>query len=129
VHTISIGLRTSIQDGTICHVSHDSEYAPGGFALHIGDEVTVGHRVILHGCHIEDRCLIGMGSTLLDGAIIETEVIIGANTLVPQNKTLKSGYLYLGNPCRQIRRLRQGEKDFLTYSAKHYVKLKDRHLK
>ncbi|KPK38299.1 MAG: hypothetical protein AMJ69_08770, partial [Gammaproteobacteria bacterium SG8_47] len=68
VNQIHIGHRTNIQDHCVLHVTHDSGYNPGGHALHIGDEITVGHRVILHGCTIEDRCLIGMGAIVMDGA-------------------------------------------------------------
>jgi carbonic anhydrase/acetyltransferase-like protein (isoleucine patch superfamily) len=67
VNSIEIGARTNIQDGTILHVSHDSEFAPGGFPLSIGADITVGHQAILHGCTIEDRCLVGMAATVMDG--------------------------------------------------------------
>ena len=69
VHSIRIGARTNIQDGSVLHVTQDNEFSPGGFALTVGDDVTVGHGVILHACTIEDLVLIGMGSTVLDGAV------------------------------------------------------------
>jgi len=128
VHRITIGERSNIQDGSVLHVTHDSEHTPGGFALTIGDDVTAGHRVILHACTIGNRCLIGMGSSILDGATIEDDVMIGANSLVPPNKILKSGYLYLGSPVKQARALTEAELDFLRYSAKSYVDLKNKHL-
>ena len=127
INTIDIGRRTNIQDGSVLHVTHDSEYAPGGAALVVGDEVTVGHRVVLHACTVGDRCLIGMGAVLLDGAVIGTGTIIGAGSLVPPNKELEGGYLYVGSPVRRIRELRDGEKRFLAYSADHYAQLKSRH--
>jgi len=127
IQTISIGARTNIQDGSVLHVTHDSEHAPGGFALTIGDDVTVGHKVILHACTIGDRCLVGMGSTVLDGAVLEDEVMLGANSLVSPGKVLESGYLYLGSPAKQARALTDKERQWLQYSAAHYVDLKNRH--
>jgi len=93
VNTIQIGNNTNIQDNSVLHVTHDGPYNPGGFNLIIGNNVTVGHRVILHGCHIGDSCLIGMGATVMDGAVIEANTLIGAGSLVTPNKHLESGYL------------------------------------
>jgi carbonic anhydrase/acetyltransferase-like protein (isoleucine patch superfamily) len=128
IHSISIGSRSNVQDGSVLHVTHDSEYAPGGHALLIGDEVTVGHKVILHACTIGDRCLVGMGSTVLDGAALEQGVMLGAHSLVAPNKVLESGYLYVGVPARKIRKITDKERDWLVYSARHYVELKNRHM-
>jgi carbonic anhydrase/acetyltransferase-like protein (isoleucine patch superfamily) len=128
VHHIEIGARTNIQDGSVLHVTHDSEYEPNGSPLIIGNDVTVGHKVILHACVIHDRCLIGMGAIVMDDAIIQSDVILGAGSLVPPHKELESGYLYLGSPARKIRPLTEHELKFLPYSAKHYVALKNRHL-
>lgn len=83
---------------------------------------------MLHGCTIGNRVLVGMGSILLDGAVIEDDVMIGAGSLVPQNKRLESGYLYLGSPVKQIRPLSDEEKAGLRYSANNYVKWKDEYL-
>jgi carbonic anhydrase/acetyltransferase-like protein (isoleucine patch superfamily) len=127
IHSIVIGERTNIQDGCVLHVTHDSEYAPGGFGLKVGNEVTVGHNVILHACTVEDLCLIGMGSVVLDGAVVESGAMIGAGSLVPPNKVLQGGYMWLGSPVKRARELTDKEKDFLKYSAQHYVKLKNRH--
>jgi carbonic anhydrase/acetyltransferase-like protein (isoleucine patch superfamily) len=127
VNSIAIGARTNIQDGSILHVSHDSEFAPGGFALHIGADITVGHRVILHGCRIEDGCLVGMGATVMDGAILRSGVLLGAGSLVPPGQDLEGGYLWVGSPARRIRPLREHERAFLAYSPEHYVELKNRH--
>jgi carbonic anhydrase/acetyltransferase-like protein (isoleucine patch superfamily) len=129
VNYISIGKRTNIQDNSTLHGSPDCEFYPGGYPVIIGENVTVGHNVILHGCTIGNLCLIGMGSTILDGAIIEDEVIIGAASLVPPNKTLASGYLYLGSPAKQIRPITEKEKRLLRYSADYYVELKNDFLK
>jgi len=127
IHSIVIGERTNIQDGCVLHVTHDSEYAPGGFGLKVGNEVTVGHNVILHACTVEDLCLIGMGSVVLDGAVVESGAMIAAGSLVPPNKVLQGGYMWLGSPVKRARELTDKEKDFLKYSAKHYVRLKNRH--
>ena len=127
VNSIYIGARTNIQDGTILHVSHDSEFAPGGFALLIGADVTVGHQAILHGCTVEDRCLIGMAATVMDGAVIHSGAIVGAGSLVPPGRELEGGFLWVGSPARKVRPLRPEEEGFLDYSAKHYVELKNRH--
>lgn len=128
VNSITIGARSNIQDNSVCHVEHKSSWNPEGQPLIIGDDVTVGHNVILHGCRVGDRCLIGMGSIVLDGAEIESDVLLGAGSLVPQGKRLASGYLYFGNPVKQIRALTDEEREHFTYSSKHYVKLKNIYL-
>ncbi len=128
VHSITIGARSNIQDGSILHVSHDSRFHPGGFPLLIGAAVTVGHRVILHGCTIEDRCLIGMGAVIMDGALLQSGVILAAGSLVPSGKTLTGGYLWMGSPVRRIRPLEPNEIESLGYSAEHYVRLKNRYM-
>ena len=127
IHSITIGSRTNIQDGSILHVTHDSEYAPGGFKLTVGDDVTIGHNVVLHACTVEDRCLIGMGSVVLDGAVVKSGAMVGAGSLVPPNKVLEGGYMWLGSPVKRARELTDKEKNFLEYSAQQYVKLKNRH--
>lgn len=129
VNYISIGKQTNIQDNSTLHTSPDCEFYPGGYPLIIGENTTIGHNVILHGCTIGNLCLIGMGSTILDGVIIEDEVIIGAASLVPFNKVLKSGYLYLGSPVKQIRPITEKEKRLLHYNADCYVELKKDFLK
>lgn len=129
IHSIRIGRRSNIQDGSVLHVTHDSEYAPGGAKLTVGNDVTVGHKVILHACTIEDLCLIGMGSVVLDGAIVQSGAMVGAGSLVPPNKILEGGYMWLGSPVKKVRLLTDKETAFLSYSAEHYVKLKNRHAK
>ncbi|MDT8398385.1 MAG: gamma carbonic anhydrase family protein [Pseudomonadales bacterium] len=128
VHHISIGARTNIQDGSVLHITSAESSAPDGFPLVVGDDVTVGHRVILHGCTIGDRVLIGMGAIVMDGVTVESDVIVGAGSVVSPGKTLSSGGLYVGSPARRVRELSSREREFLLYSAKHYVKLKDLHL-
>ncbi|MDU6926938.1 gamma carbonic anhydrase family protein [Franconibacter helveticus 513] len=128
VNYVAIGRRTNIQDGSVLHVTHKSSYNPEGNPLLIGEEVTVGHKVMLHGCTIGNRVLVGMGTIILDGAVIEDDVMIGAGSLVPQNKRLESGYLYLGSPVKQIRPLKETELEGLKYSANNYVRWKDEYL-
>lgn len=127
VHKIEIGARSNIQDGSVMHVSHDSYYLPGGRSLVIGEGVTVGHRVLLHGCEIADDCFIGMGSTILDGAVLQQGAMLGAGSLVPQGRTLEGGYLWLGRPAKRVRVLTEKEREIITYTAEHYVKLAQRH--
>jgi carbonic anhydrase/acetyltransferase-like protein (isoleucine patch superfamily) len=127
IHKIRIGENTNIQDNSLLHISHDSQYLPGGAPLIIGSNVTVGHQVTLHGCQIGDYCLIGMGSIVLDNARIQDRVMIGAGSLVPPGKVLDSGYLYVGSPVKQARELKPSELEFLEYSAEHYCELAQRH--
>lgn len=127
VQSIRIGERTNIQDGAIVHVTHDGEFSPGGFATHIGDDVTIGHRAIIHACTIEDRVLVGMGAILMDGAVVRSDVMIGAGSLVPGGAELESGRLYVGSPVKEKRELTDEELRFLRYSAEHYAKLAQRH--
>ncbi len=123
VNRIRIGAETNIQDLSVLHVSHKSATRPEGAPLLIGDRVTVGHRVILHGCEIGDECLIGMGAIVMDHAVLEPQVLIGAGSLVPEGKRLKGGHLYLGSPVREVRPLTAQELAYFSYSAAHYVRL------
>lgn len=128
VNYIEIGARTNIQDGSVLHVTHKSKHNPEGNPLIIGEDVTVGHKVMLHGCTIRDRVLVGMGSIILDGAIIASDVVIGANSLVTQGKKLESGYLYVGSPAKAARKLTEAELEHLRYSANNYVQWKNDYL-
>ncbi len=123
IHHIRIGRRSSIQDGSVLHVTHDGPHNPGGFPLVIGEEVTVGHQVTLHGCTLGDRILVGMGSVVMDGATVSDEVIIGAGSLVTPGTELESGHLYLGRPAKVVRALDASEREFLRYTAGRYVDL------
>ena len=128
MHRIRIGARTSVQDGSVLHITHAGPFNPDGYPLLIGDEVTIGHNVTLHGCTLGNRILVGMGSIVMDGAVVEDAVVIGAGSLVPPGKVLQSGYLYVGSPVKQARALTDQERTFFAYSAANYVKLKDLHL-
>lgn len=128
MHQIRIGQRCSIQDGAVLHITHASDYNPAGWPLSIGDDVTIGHKAVLHGCTVGSRVLVGVGAIVMDGAMIEDEVIVGAGCMVPPGKTLESGYVYVGNPAKQLRLLSDKERQFFRYTAGNYVKLKDQYL-
>lgn len=128
MHSITIGARTSIQDNSCLHITHASTYKPEGYPLSIGDDVTVGHMAMLHGCTVGSRVLVGMGTTILDGAVIEDEIIIGAGSLVPPGKRLESGFMYMGSPVKKIRPLDEKEIEYFQYAGLNYVKLKDEYL-
>lgn len=128
MHRIRIGARVSVQDGSVLHITHASDFNPGGFPLTIGDDVTIGHKAILHGATLGSRILVGMGAIVMDGAVVEDEVIIAAGAVVPPGKRLESGYVYAGNPARALRPLKEKERDFFPYTAGNYVRLKDDYL-
>ncbi len=128
VNIIRIGARSNVQDGSVLHVSRPSQKNPAGSPLLIGEDVTVGHKCMLHGCTLGNRILVGMGAIVMDDAVVEDDVIIGAGSLVPPGKTLASGYLYVGSPVKQARPLNDAERAFLKTSADNYVRLKDEYL-
>ncbi len=127
-HRIRIGSRTSVQDGSVLHCTHASDFNPGGYPLTIGNECIIAHKVTLHGCTIGDHVLVGMGAIIMDGAVVESKVIIAAGSIVSPGKVLESGYLYRGSPARQARELTEKELNFFSYSAGNYVRLKDQHI-
>ncbi|BEV73232.1 MULTISPECIES: gamma carbonic anhydrase family protein [unclassified Paludibacterium] len=127
VNHIRIGTGSNIQDFAMLHVTHKRSDDPEGAPLIIGEHVTIGHHVTLHGCTIGDEVLIGIGSIVLDRAVIEKHVLIGAGSLVPPGKHLKSGYLYLGNPVKAVRPLSAEEIAYFRYSAEHYQRLAAKH--
>lgn len=128
MHTIRVGDRTSIQDGSVLHITHAGPYHPDGYPLCVGSDVTVGHAAVLHGCTVGDRVLIGMGAIVMDAAVVQSDVVVAAGALVTQGKVLRSGYLYAGSPAREIRPLSSAEMAYFCYSARNYVQLKDQHL-
>ena len=123
VNTIHIGARTNVQDGSVLHVSRPTPKNPDGYPLIIEEDVTLGHKVMLHGCTIKAQSLIGMGAIILDGAVIDRHVIVGAGTLVTARTHLESGYLYVGSPAKKVRELRPEEYDYFLQSSANYVKL------
>ena len=128
VEKITIGKASNIQDGCILHVSHAGQYSQQGHPLIMGEGVTLGHRAVVHASTIGNYCLIGIGAIVLDDAILEDYVMLGAGSLVPPAKKLYSGNLYFGAPAKLSRALTPQEKAFLEYSAQHYVSLKNRYL-
>ncbi|MBI2785471.1 MAG: gamma carbonic anhydrase family protein [Legionella longbeachae] len=128
VNSIKIGNACSIQDGAVLHVTHDGPYTPGGQALILGQGITIGHQAVLHACTVDDYCLIGMGALILDAVHIQHHVMVAAGSVVSPGKILESGYLYLGNPAKAVRKLTEQELQKLEYSAHHYVRLKDKYL-
>jgi carbonic anhydrase/acetyltransferase-like protein (isoleucine patch superfamily) len=129
VNRIVIGRGSNVQDLTMGHVSHKTAEKPDGSPLIIGDYVTVGHSVILHGCTIGNECLIGMGSIVMDDVAIPDRVMIGAGSMVTQGKVLESGMLYMGRPAKAVRALTAEEMAYLRYSAEHYMRVKDNYLR
>jgi gamma-carbonic anhydrase len=117
VMPIRIGARTSIQDGTVIHVT------AGRFGTTIGSDCTVGHSAIIHACTVEDFCLIGMGSILLDGACIGRGSLVGAGALVTPGTVIPPGSLVLGSPARVKRPINDKEREQIEYGATHYVEL------
>jgi carbonic anhydrase/acetyltransferase-like protein (isoleucine patch superfamily) len=128
VNRIRIGARSNVQDNSCLHVTHDGPYSPGGVDLQIGDDVTIGHGVILHACRIGNRCLIGMGSIVMDRVTVEDDVLVAAGSVVSPGKTLKAGWLYRGSPAQPARELTAEEIQSLKYSAEHYVRVKNKYL-
>ncbi len=128
MHRIRIGARVSVQDGCVLHITHASDFNPGGYPLTVGDDVTIGHKAILHGATLGSRILVGMGAIVMDGAVVEDEVIIAAGAVVPPGKHLEGGHVYAGNPARALRPLKETEREFFPYTAGNYVRLKDDYL-
>jgi len=127
VNSIRVGARTNLQDGTVVHGTHPREPG-GGHAVTIGDDVTIGHQCLVHGCTIESLCLIGMGAQILDGAVIRSGAFVGAGSLVTGGKVLEGGYLWLGRPARRARPLTEEERAMIAYLARYYVELKNDYL-
>jgi len=128
VNRIRIGHSSNIQDLAMGHVSHKSSSKPDGSPLLIGNYVTIGHAVILHGCSIGDDCLVGMGSIIMDDVVLQPRCMVGAGSLVSPGKVLESGHLYIGRPAVKVRALTDAEVAYLRYSAEHYVRVKDNYL-
>ncbi|WP_333879156.1 gamma carbonic anhydrase family protein [Methylobacter sp.] len=129
VESIMIGEGTNVQDGSVLHVTHAGKYTGQGYPLTIGKGVTIGHRAVVHACTVGNYCLIGIGAIIMDGAVLEDYVMLGAGALVPPGKKLESGHLYVGVPARQARPLNESEKEFLEYSSQQYIHLKNEYLK
>ncbi|HCD51965.1 MAG TPA: gamma carbonic anhydrase family protein [Balneolaceae bacterium] len=116
VNKITIGKRSNVQDNVCIHVMHQTG------PTFIGDEVTIGHGAVVHGCTIKDRVLVGMNAVILDKVIVEPDVIIAAGSLVAPNKTLESGYMYMGSPAKPVRKLTEDEIASIPKYSQNYVK-------
>ncbi|MHB8919637.1 MAG: gamma carbonic anhydrase family protein [Halothiobacillus sp.] len=127
VNTITIGQDSNLQDGVIVHVNQPSIKRPEGTPCAVGKEVTVGHRATLHACSIGNQVLVGMGSIVMDDAVVEDFVIIGAGSVVAPGKRLESGFLYLGAPARKVRPLTADEINYFAQSAQFYRNLARQH--
>ncbi|KZX81062.1 gamma carbonic anhydrase family protein, partial [Oleiphilus sp. HI0009] len=123
MHRIRIGARTSVQDGSVLHITHAGPFNPDGYPLTIGEDVTIGHKALLHGCTIGDRVLVGMGAIIMDGATVEDDVVVAAGSIVAPGKTLESGFVYRGSPAKKVREISEKARKFFTYSANNYVNL------
>lgn len=123
VHEIRIGAHSNIQD---CSVLHGMKQQYG---VYVGEYVTVGHNVTLHGCRVEDRCLIGMGSIILNGAVIGAGSIIAAGTLIPEKTAVEPGSLWMGSPGKFRRKLDEKDKEAIMRYANNYLGYKDSYLK
>jgi carbonic anhydrase/acetyltransferase-like protein (isoleucine patch superfamily) len=121
VHSIRVGADTNIQDGSVIHVTG------GKFATTIGDRVTIGHRVLVHGATLHDDCFIGMGATLLDGVTVEPFGFVAAGALVPPGMLVKSGWLALGNPAKLVREIKPEEREMMLAIWPRYVGHADCH--
>src|SRR3546814_15666625 len=120
-----MGVRSKNHDGTGIHFSHDGPHAKlGGLATVIGEDVTIGHKAIIHACRIEDAVLVGMGAIVLDGAVVKKHAFIGAGALVPPGRTVGEGELWVATPARKRRVLSDAELEGLHYSAGPHVRLK-----
>ena len=117
VNEVRIGERTNIQDGCVIHVTSD------GLGTYLGNDITVGHKAILHACTLEDRCLIGMGAVVMDGVVVESGAMVAAGALVTFNKRIKSGELWAGSPARFLRKLSDDEGAQIDKSSKVYADL------
>ena len=122
VNYVRIGARTNVQDGSVLHVMKDE------WALILGDDITVGHAVVLHGCTIESRCLIGMRATILNGAVIGTGSIVAAGTLIPERMVIPPGSLVMGSPGKVKRQLTDEDQASIDRYAARYVEYKDIYL-
>ena len=111
---VQIGEGTNVQDGSVLHVDP-------GFPLTLGRHVTIGHKVMLHGCTVGDGSLVGINSVVMNGAKVGPGTLVGANTLVPEGKEIPGGVLVVGSPAKVVRELRPEEKDFLLHIARSYV--------
>jgi len=128
VNYIRIGARSNVQDGSVLHVTRPYPGSDAGWPLIVGEDVVIAHGVTVHGCTIGNRVLVGIGAIVLDGAVVEDDVMIAAGTVVPPGKRLESGGLYMGNPARRARDITDAERARIPVMAGFYIDLKDEYL-
>ena len=116
INSITIGDNSNVQDGSVVHIGYKETVV-------VGKNVTIGHNVILHGCTVQDNCLIGMGAILLNGSVVEENAIVAAGSVVPQGKVVKSGTLFMGTPAKYIRDLTEDDFKHIKNNAEEYVNL------
>ncbi|XWS25788.1 hypothetical protein CRYUN_Cryun27aG0097500 [Craigia yunnanensis] len=126
VNSISVGSGTNIQDNSLVHVAK-SNLSGKVLPTIIGDNVTVGHSAVLHGCTVEDEAFVGMGATLLDGVVVEKHAMVAAGALVRQNTRIPTGEVWGGNPAKFLRKLTDEERSFISQSATNYTNLAQVH--
>ncbi|XVF73773.1 hypothetical protein PTKIN_Ptkin13bG0008700 [Pterospermum kingtungense] len=122
VNSISVGSGTNIQDNSLVHVAK-SNLRRKVLPTIIGDNVTIGHSAVLHGCTVEDEAFVGMGATLLDGVVVEKHAMVAAGALVRQNTKIPTGEVWGGNPAKFLRKLTDEEMAFISQSASNYTNL------
>lgn len=120
VNYIRIGKRTNIQDGSVIHVTRPQIAGESGMTI-IGDNITIGHKVMLHACTLESECFVGMSATIIDGATIKPGGWVAAGAVVTYRKVVPAGEIWAGNPAKLLREMKQSEKDFILQSAQNYV--------
>ncbi|MBF0623577.1 MAG: gamma carbonic anhydrase family protein [Magnetococcales bacterium] len=127
VNRIRIGARSSIQDGSVLHVSRPSPANPEGAATLLGDDIVVGHKVVLHGCRLEDCCMVGIGATILDHAVVGRAAMVAAGSLIPPRKQVAPGTLWMGSPAREIKALSEKEQQGILDTAQNYLRLAEKY--
>ena len=121
VNRIIIGARTNIQDGSVIHCDGPAPGFPDGFPTLIGDDVLVGHNVLLHGCVLKDRAFVGLSATVMNGAIIEGDAMLAAGAMLTQGKHIESRQLWAGSPARFVRDLDDAAVMGMRIGVAHYV--------
>lgn len=125
-NVIRVGARSNIQDGTIVHVN-SGRATDDNFATIIGEDVTIGHACIIHACTLKDRAFIGMGASVLDGAVVQEGGMLAAGSLLPPGKVIGLGEQWMGNPAKLRKPLTEAEAALFARTAPHYVELGKRH--
>ena len=127
VNRIRVGARTNIQDGSVIHVDSPKPGSPEGLATIIGDDVLIGHLVMLHGSVLHDRAFVGLGSIVMDGCTIEPDGMLAAGSMLTPGKTIGAGELWMGRPAKKLRDMSADEIAANRLGAAHYVQLATAH--